>query len=695
MQAAQNRGGLTSGHRHRQASDLQSARVSGDVPRVATHPHVAKLALETGSLYCDAVGNSWQFVAEGVEQMALLSFAAVKDTPWFLQGGGEAGALLRAIDWQSHPLGPPQAWPSVVQVTTVIMLGSRQPMFMAWGPQHHTIYNDAYAEICGKRHPAAMGQPLSEIWHDIWDVAGDFVRRVHQGESIHMDDIQFIVHRNGYPEETHFSFSYTPMRTETGQILGVFCPCAETTEEVLLRRTLEHERKSLAQLFEQSTSFIAKMSGPDHVFEYANPSFNTIVGNRQLTGKSVRAAFPELAGEGLFEKLDEVLRTGQPVRFDASRVLLQRVRHDPPEERYLDFVYRPVQNAQGVVTGVFVEGVDVTERVHSMAALKASEQFLSSVLQATPDCIKVIDLSGRLEYVSEGGRVGLHISADVNLRGTPWSDLWADSEKPEIAKAIKLAQDGQASSFQAYATTFAGDRRYWDVRVTPMLDAAGKPERILAVSRDLTYLKRIEEEREHLMHELAHRLKNAFSMVQSVINQTLRKVPTVEAARPILAGRVRALSDAQNILTQSITSSMNLRNVVETALAPHRSGEGRFQIDGPEAEINGKQGLGLSLALHELATNAMKYGALSESEGKVEIRWIVDHTGAFIFNWREKDGPPVLAPQSHGFGTVLIENIVATYFDGRANLQFLRDGIVFELTGKIAPLKDIATPDPY
>lgn len=616
-------------------------------------------------------------------------------SPWFLHGGGEAGALLRAIDWSTHPLGPPEAWPSVVQACAAIMLGSRQPMFMAWGPQHHTIYNDAYAEICGKRHPAAMGEPLSVIWYDIWDVVSDFVRRVHLGESIHMDNIDFILYRNGYPEEAHFSFSYTPMRTKNGEIVGIFCPCAETTREVLLRRALDHERMLLAQLFEQSTLFVTKMSGSDHVFEFANASFKKLVGNRDLTASPVRTAFPELASEGLFEKLDLVLATSEPIRFDGLRVLLHPTAEGLPEERFLDFVYRPVQDEQGQVTGVFVEGVDVTERTQSLTALSKSEQFLQAVLKATPDCVKVMDLNGRLEYINDGGRLGLEIPTDRHIVGTAWGDRWADAEKPVIAKAIKLANKGKVSGFQAYANTFAGNPRYWDVRVTPMLDAAGQPERILAVSRDITYLKKIEEEREHLLHELAHRLKNAFAMAQSVINQTLRKVPTVEAAREILAGRVRALSDAQNILTKSITDDMDILEVVNAALAPHRSGEGRFTIEGPAADINGKQGLGLSLALHELATNATKYGALSGSDGQVEVNWSVDPAGVFIFNWQEKNGPLVHAPNSSGFGTVLIENIVATYFDGAATLKFPPEGVVFQLTGTIAPPDDIDTPDPY
>ena len=627
--------------------------------------------------------------------LASLFADVIADSPWFLREGGEAGALLRAKDWQTHPLGHPSTWPSVIQATVAIILGSRQPMCLSWGPQHHTLYNDAYSEICGKRHPAAMGEPLAVIWYDIWDVISDMVQRVHNGQSIHMDEIEFVLHRNGYPEVAHFAFSYTPIRNEQGEILAVFCACSEKTREVMLGRELKHQRNALAELFDQSPSFIAKLVGPDHVFEFVNRAYIQLVGDRDIIGKSVRDAFPDMVNQGYFEMLDSVLRTGEAMRRYSSRVMLQRTSEEVPEECFIDFVYQPIRDSSGAVTGVLVDGVDVTERVTSTVALQASEQFLRSVLQASSDCIKVLDLQGSVEYLSDGGRDILEIPKDKDIVGRPWADLWADAERSKVMDALDLARKGKASGFQSYANTFAGNLRYWDVRVTPMLDANGQPERILAVSRDLTYLRRIEEEREHLMHELEHRLKNAFAMVQSVINQTLRKAPSVEAAREILSGRIRALSDAQNILTKSITDTMDIHKVVEAALTPHRSGEGRFVITGPVCAINGKQGLGLSLALHELATNATKYGALSEGQGRIKISWATDQSGDFCFDWRETGGPIVDQPQQRGFGTTLIENIVASYFGGTAKLEFLPEGVQFQLRGKITPLQDPDTPDPY
>lgn len=154
----------------------------------------------------------------------------------FLAGGGEMGALIRAYDWAATPLGPPQDWPQGLQTLTGLMLTSSQPMFVVWGPERTTIYNDAYTEILAAKHPA-LGEPFDRIWHEIWD--GDLapiVARAYAGEALHMDDISLLMVRKGYPEETHFSFSYTPVRDAMGVVQGFFCPCLETTEQVLEQR---------------------------------------------------------------------------------------------------------------------------------------------------------------------------------------------------------------------------------------------------------------------------------------------------------------------------------------------------------------------------------------------------------------------------------------------------------------------------
>lgn len=613
----------------------------------------------------------------------------------FLENGGACGAMLRAMDWSQHPLGPPDLWPATLQTTISIVLGSRQPMLVCWGPQFHTLYNDGYALVCGQRHPAALGKPFSEIWYDLWDFAGPLIAQVLVGESFHMDEVELLMHRNGYPEETHFSFSYTPLRDAAGLVVGMFCACAETTEQVLLRRDLDHERAKLGQIFEQAPSFIVKMHGPDHVIEMANPAYVRLIGRHDSIGKPVAVALPEVADQGYIDLLTNVLATGEDFRSEGALVSLQRTPGGPLEDRYVDFVYQAVRETGGAITGVIATGIDVTERTLSQSALKNSEHFLRSVINASPDCIKVLDLAGRITFISDRGRKILEIPDTHQIEGQFWPDLWPEPARAQVLDALAQARLGASSRLQGAGDTLSGNSRYWDVRTTPMPDAQGRPERILAVSRDITYLRRIEVEREHLMDELSHRLKNVFGMVQSVINQTLRQAVSLEDGREILTGRVRALASAQDILSKSLASEMQISEVVEAALVPHRTGEGRFRVAGPQTTINGRQGLGLSLALHELATNATKYGALSGDHGQVSIGWATTPDGKFTFDWQESGGPQVTAPVQAGFGSVLIEKIVATYFDGSATLDFRPTGVVFHLTGTIPTPDTGDAPDPY
>lgn len=615
--------------------------------------------------------------------------------PAFLQDDGQIETLLRAMDWSRHPLGEPTAWSAALQTVVAIILRSRQPMFVSWGPDLHTVYNAGYAQICANRHPAGLGAKLQDIWPEIWDSVEPLMTRAYSGESIQNDDFTVMLHRNGAPEAAHFTFSYTPVRDETGAVTGVFCVCEETTKQTILSRELSQQRLQLAQMFQDSPSFIVQLSGPEHVIEFANPAYMKLVGHRDILGKSVAGALPELNGQGYIEMLDSVLLTGRPVSIEASKVVLQRHPDSALEDRFIDFVYQPVLDASGNVTGVFANGVDVTDRISAAAELCASEQLLRSVLAASSDCIKVLSLDGRLIYMSNGGRLVMEVPTEAQIEGRLWSDLWGPPFNCEAIRALDAARTGENTAFQGYAETFAGNRRFWDVRVTPMLDLTGRPDRILVVSRDISYLKKVEEEREHLAQELSHRLKNAFSMVQSVIGQTLRRATSLEEGRRVLSDRVRALASAQDILTQSHENAMPIDAVIAAALLPHDTGDGRYTISGPPATISGRQGLGLSLALHELATNATKYGAISTSDGRVGVRWDVSADGGFSFSWTETGGPSASPPTAQGFGTVLIEQIVATYFDGAATLEFPKSGAVFRLLGNISCTDTAEAPHPY
>src|SRR5687768_8216396 len=222
--------------------------------------------------------------------------------------------LVQAYDWSHTVLGPMDQWPASLKVAVGICLNSRFPMFVWWGPQLINIYNDAYIPVLGKRHPSALGQPAQPTWREIWPVIGPQAEAVMQrGEATWNERVLLVMERHGYSEDTYFTWSYSPILDEAGQVGGLFCACTEETPRVLAERErdrllaqVQTERSRLTSAFQQSPAFLAVLRGPDHVFEALNERYVQLIGRRDVIGKRVRDALPEVAGQGFFELLDRV-----------------------------------------------------------------------------------------------------------------------------------------------------------------------------------------------------------------------------------------------------------------------------------------------------------------------------------------------------------------------------------------------------
>ncbi|MER2266820.1 ATP-binding protein [Methylobacterium oxalidis] len=158
--------------------------------------------------------------------------SATSEFTLFLAEGGRMGAMMRSHDWSGSPLGHPDTWPSCLRSTVSLMLGSRFPMFVAFGPQLGFLYNDAYAEILGGKHPTALGGRFHEIWAEIWPDIAPLINKALTGEPTWSEDMPLTMNRRGHDELTWFTFSYSPVRDEDGTVAGMFCACTETTGRV-------------------------------------------------------------------------------------------------------------------------------------------------------------------------------------------------------------------------------------------------------------------------------------------------------------------------------------------------------------------------------------------------------------------------------------------------------------------------------
>lgn len=278
----------------------------------------------------------------------------------FLSGGGEMGRLIRAYAWIDTPLGAPESWPQSLRSALSICLHSSFPTAIYWGPELRLLYNDAWAPIPAERHPGVLGQPAREVWSDIWNVIEPQLWSViatEEGFSIF--DQMLPMERDGVPCETYWNYSFTPIRGESGAVAGVFNQGHETTDRILKDRAREEEVARQRRLFQQAPGFITILRGPEHIFEFVNDAYRRLFGDRDFVGKTVRDAFPDLAGQGFYEWLDEVYTSGQRRVAERTPIVLDYP-GAPQQQRFLDFIYEPVTDEEGRVTGIFCEGFDVT-----------------------------------------------------------------------------------------------------------------------------------------------------------------------------------------------------------------------------------------------------------------------------------------------------------------------------------------------
>ena len=432
---------------------------------------------------------------------------------------------VESFDWASTPLGPREGWPQSLRIAVGICLSSRFPMFVWWGPQRINIYNDAYVPMLGDKHPRALGRPAEESWAEIWDVVGAQARLVDRGEATWNDCVPLTMNRHGYVEETWFTWSYSPIYDESGKVGGLYCAVTEETPRVLaererdaLLRQVDTERARLAQTFAQSPSFLAVLRGPTHVFEYVNSKYEGLLGNRKLVGLTVREAIPEVGTQGFFELLDRVYATGEPFVGNSVRVELERGGGERAEV-FLDFVYQPVRDADGAVSGILAHGVDVTQRHIVERSLRESDRNFRDLADSMPQIVFAADPDGRVDYFNRQW---------YEYTGLPEGEVsfesWRNVHTPEGLAATMEAWPRALRTGQPYEIEYAlrrhdGEFRWHLGRALPVRDEAGRIVRWYGTNTDIHDRKQIEEALEKALGaeqaarhdaELASRMKDEF-----------------------------------------------------------------------------------------------------------------------------------------------------------------------------------------
>ena len=316
-------------------------------------------------------------------------------------GSGEVRDLARTLDWGATRIGWPNGWSPALRIATRAMLDAPFPICLWAGPSYALVYNDAYRRVLSAKHPAALGQPGALVWAEIWDEVGWQFEQVRAGgPPLYFESARFEMARleGGRTENAWFDYSLSALRDEDGSVAAILNICPETTARVRAERALEVERARLEQVFRRAPSFIVAFRGPDLVYEFVNEAYYQLVGHRDILGKPLLEAIPEIRDQGFEALLQGVLETGEPWVGRESPVQLQRTPGAPLETRYLDMVFQRLTEADGTHSGVVAHGSDITEQVLARHEVERARdradrlQRLTAALAATSTPTAVADV---------------------------------------------------------------------------------------------------------------------------------------------------------------------------------------------------------------------------------------------------------------------------------------------------------------
>ncbi len=273
--------------------------------------------------------------------------------------------------------------------------------------------------------------------------------------------------------------------------------------------------------------------------------------------------------------------------------------------------------------------------------------------------------------------------------------MWPVGERPAVEAAIAKANSGEISRFSAYQPTTKGTPKCWDVLAAPVRDSEGQISKLVATVRDITEAKEAEEQIKLLMHEVNHRSKNLFAVVQAVT----RQMEGGEAGKDFagrLGERLAALAKSYDLLVQNEWRGVSVSDLVQSQLAHFKDLIGsRVFLEGPPAQLTPAAAQTLGMALHELATNASKYGALSNTEGKVRVSWAIAQSGEhryFRMRWSEEGGPPTVRPQRRGFGRTVLVKLAGHALGAKVILDFPPSGLVWVLSAEASAVLEADEP---
>jgi len=386
-------------------------------------------------------------------------------------------------------------------------------------------------------------------------------------------------------------------------------------------------------------------------------------------GRSVRECVPALA-DSVEAIVRSIIETGEPV----TGIEVAGQRSDQPEARSWITYWHPLYGSNNEIVGINVAAEEITERKRTEAALRTSEQQFRTLADSIPQLVWMAEANGNIFWFNRQ-LSDFCVAPAAEIVGRDWlAILPPDAGHHQWAKSLET---GVAFEAELHLRGKDEQRHPFLTRVIPLRDSTGTLYRWIGTHVDIREQKLREEHIRLVVDELSHRSKNLLMVVMAIAQQTARYAEDVHQYQAHFAERLAALAHLYELLVRDNWYGASFSDLVGTQLRPFNEVDhGRIDVSGPPLILKPDAVQYLGLALHELATNASKYGALSGAHGKVSIRWLLDIESHKIqLRWRESNGPTVVPPRRRGFGHTVIEQIVPRALNGIGALDFSPDGV--------------------
>lgn len=544
-----------------------------------------------------------------------------------------------------------------------------------------TSWNPAAEKLYGYECESMVGQSIEMIYPAGWArSARDYIAEIAASPFRSYD----FVRQTKSGELRTIAVTAAPVRSASGEIIGASTIHRDVTQERLADKRL---RNVLDNLF----AFVGVLE-PDGTLVEANRAPLEVAGitAEDVIGKKFWDCYWWSYAPDIQKQLQEACaraREGEIVRYDVE------VRVAGEHLLWIDFQLSPLRDDDGTVVNLIPSGINISDRKAMVEALKTSHDTFQNLVASSPFGIYTVDADFRLAHVSDGAQ-----SVFSNVRPLIGRDLaeamriiWPE---PFASEAIALFRHTLATGERYHApTTIESRQDSKDVESYDwMIERITMPDGRLGVVcnfYDLSERQRYDEHVRFLMREVNHRAKNLLTVVMSMARQTARSSPPADFIDRF-SQRLQALSGSQDLIVRGNWGGVSVKDLVASQIK-HLGDEmlgKRIAIDGPEIVLTPAAAQGIGMALHELSTNALKYGSLSGPVGTVSIVWdTMEDGGAFQIRWSEQDGPLVTQPQTGGFGRTVIERMAAISVDGDVELLYAPAGVRWALT---APVNAIA-----